>query len=920
MTAIQSITQQGQSVWFNYLRRAFLESGELGNLIEAGISGITSTPGLFAHAITHSADYDEVLTRLLRQGKPIQEIYEALVTDDMQRAADCLKPVHEATDGLDGYVSVELNPALANDAVATVAAARHLLRVVDRGNVMVEVPATPAGIAALRQLTADGISVNLTHLFSLAVYKQAIAAYVAGLEEFFATHSVWRMAPSSVASLSLSRIDRIVDARLVRLGKARLQGKTAVSLAKIAYTHATLLFQGDRWHALSRHGARPLRLKWTRTTPRDFAYADTHYVEALIGSHTITTLSPATLNAFRDHGVAAPTLTQDLAAAREHLDTLERLGIDLEAIAARLQQESLADFRDQFQTLVRSVSAKRDQLQAGWQPLTADLGSHQPHAAAAIDRLCRAQTTCRLWAHDAALWPGAEAPDRLGWLHIAEAMQENVPRLHAFAQELREGGITDVVLLGAHTAVSPAHVLQALLGSGALPRLHLLSSTAPQTIHALTARLNPPQTLFVVSSKRGETAETLALFRYFYNVVLAAVGPRQAGRHFVAITDPATPLHTLADSYRFRRVFLDDPRLDEHQAPLSYVGLLPAALLGLDLPRLLDNALAMVCNASSCNCPDTGNNVGAQLGAMLAALAADGRDKLTLLASPTLAPFAAWAAQLVAATLGKQGRGLVPVHGEPPLPPDRYGPDRCFVHLRLPNEPAHDAHAAALRAAGFPVITLQWQTPFDVGGHFFVWQLATAVAAHLLDVNPFALPDLHAAGQRAQALLATFKQHGRLPPGKAAPVTAASISFFLNRVRPGDYVAIQAYLPQTAENERILQAFCSCIREQQPVPVTLAYGPDYLHTLGQLHKGGPRCGHFLQLTTPLPETDIAIPDVAGETAASLTFGVLQMALALADGQALAEQWRPMMRLHLPNGPADLQPLLHADDFPARAAA
>ncbi len=909
MLSLQALNTYGQSAWLNYLRRAFLESGELGNLLEEGIGGITSTQALFAKAISHSSDYDDVLLDLLAKGKPIAAIHEMLVIDDMQRAADALHPVHEATEGLDGYVSVELDPAVIDDAVQTAAAARHLLRAVDRGNAMIEIPATPAGIVAIRELTADGVCINVTHVFSASVYEEVAAAYLAGLEQFFETHTVWRIAPSSVVSFSLSRIDRAVDEELARLKQEQLQGRAAIALAKMVYGRCQHIFSGPRWEKLARRGARPLRLKWTRTTPRNFAYPDLHYVEALIGPDTVMTFSPVTLNAFRQRGVAAPTLAQHHDQAQKLLVSLTALGIDLETIAARLQRESLTEFRQQYQDLLLSVRQKQAHLQSGWQRMELELGEVETAVADHITTLCRQRIPCRLWSHDHTLWHPALAGDQLGWLHIVEAIQENLGQLHALAQDVHKLGFSDVILLGMGGASLPGQALAQLLPRADGLTLHVLDNNNPYFIRHLTRQIKPEKTLFVVADKTGETFETIALFRHFYNLVAEAVGSGTARAHFAAITDNGSPLHTLAGKYRFRYIFLNDLYVPEAYGALSFFGLVPAVLAGVDVTAVLDNALAMVGNTNSCNCPAAGDNLGGQLGAVLAALVQVGRDKLTFIASPDLAPFVRWVEYLLATALGKEQMGLVPLVGEPLLKPDEYGADRAFVYLQLANQQPPPI-LPQLKAAGHPVITLRWETGKDVGGQFFLWQIATAIAAHLLKINPFYLPNVALVQQRVLELLDIYQQQGKLPPGKAAPINGRSLDTFLAQVRLGDYITIQAYVPPTTENDATLQAFCACLRQRRQVPVTLSYGPTYLHTTTQLYQGGPRRGYFLQLTTPLPLEDVHIPDMAGEPSTSLSFGVLNMAQALADGQVLARNWRHMLRFHLVNGVAkDLRPLL-----------
>lgn len=910
MTDLHTFAQFGQSVWLNYLRRAFLESGELAAMLEMGVRGITSTPSLFAKAITHSSDYDQVLQGLVAAGVPVKKLYEALLIDDMQRAADCLHGVHETTDGLDGFVSMELDPAWMYDTVNMVAETQRLLRAIDRGNVMIEVPATAAGIEALRILTTDGVSVNATHIFSVETYEQVAQAYVSGLEAYFETHSVWRIAPSSVASFSLSRTDAAVDEALWAQGRLDLQGKTAIALAKMAYGRFCTIFDGPRWQKLAKRGGRPLRLKWTRTTPRQFHYADTHYVEALVGPQTVTTLSPATLHAVRDHGQITATLLNWQERVQDHLDEIASLGIDLDAVTARLQTTSLTAYDQQFQALIHSVSQKRAHLETGWQRLQADLGSYQPAVDEALSRLCQDRVVSRLWMHDTSLWPDdlPAVTKQLGWLHVVETMQENVDQLQQLLRTARQDGLTQALLIGNGAAVRAGDVFSQVFGKGAALSswqqyqpgltLRVLDTTDPVTIRHQLNQLHLPHTLVIVADKPGQDQETQALFNYLYTRMATALGNEHVGDHFIAITDRGSSLAKLAGRYHFRAVFLDDSEISTPYGALSYPGLVPAVLAGVDVGRLLDQALAMQSNASSCNCPTAGDNLATQLGIILAVLAQAGRNKLTLVVSPPLAAFADWLEMLVATSSGQTGCGLTPVVGEGLGDPHDYGADRLFVQIRLRGDDAADAALAALRQAGHPVVKINLQEPYELGGCFFTWQMAMVVTAYHLHLHPFVQPDLGKTERLMQKLLQTYQQQGQLPPGKAAPVQAESLAALLATAKPGDYVAVQAFLPMTPETDEALHLLRTWICNRYRLATTVSYGPRYLHTMGQLYQGGHDGGHFIQLTTPLPAEDVPIPDQPGKLDAALTFGVLRRAQALADGQALLDSGHRLIRFHL----------------------
>jgi len=376
---LHQLADLGQAVWLDYIHRTFIASGELQALIEEGISGVTSNPTIFEKAIAGSTDYDQDLLELVAEGQSVEEIYEALVLEDIGRAADLLRPVHERSGGVDGYVSIEVNPALAEDTEGTIAEARRLFGALGRPNVMIKVPATPAGIPAIETLIGEGINVNVTLIFSLAHYEAAAQAYIAGLERLAtAGGKLGRVA--SVASFFVSRVDTAVDRALEAMGSPEamaLRGKIAIANAKMAYARFREIFRGERWERLAALGGRVQRPLWASTSTKNPLYPDTLYVDSLIGPDTVNTVPPATLNAFRDHGTVALTLEEGLDEASGQLARLAELGVDLEAISRELQQDGVARFARSFEALMASIAEKRARLLTEWQRLSAELGSHQ---------------------------------------------------------------------------------------------------------------------------------------------------------------------------------------------------------------------------------------------------------------------------------------------------------------------------------------------------------------------------------------------------------------------------------------------------------------------------------------------------------------------------------------------------------------
>ena len=903
MSRLHELYALGQSVWLDNIRRALITSGELADLLDAGIMGVTSNPSIFEKAIAGSADYDEAIVPLTAKGLSVAAIAETLAIDDIQRAASVLRPVFQRTAGVDGHVSLEVDPTLAHDAQRTIDAALRLHRVVARPNVMIKVPATPAGIIAIEALVARGISINVTLIFSLATYEQVANAYVRGIRRF-TEQGGDPSAVVSVASIFVSRIDTAVDAALAAHGATALQGQIAVANAKLAYRRFQEIFSGPDWKLLADRGARPQRLLWASTGTKNPAYADPKYVDELIGPDTVNTVPPATLGFVMDHGTAATTLTTGVDEARLAIARLADVGIDFAAITQTLQDEAVAGFTASFEALNRSIEAKQRRLAAGRTQGTFGLGAQAARVEAAVHDLRTRHIMKRIWRHDHTVWRPApdEITNRLGWLHAPETILAQLPVVQEFVAEVWAAGYRQAVLLGMGGSSLAPEVFEktfARLIDPAVPRLPLtiIDTTDPDAIRERTDPLDLSRTLVIVATKSGNTVETMSAFKFLYNRVAAAVGAATAGDHFIAITDPGSDLTHTASTYQFRRTFLNDPNIGGRYAALSLFGIVPAALVGVDVERLLAAAATMACNAESANCPVAGDNLAARLGVAIGELALAGRDKLTFITSPALASFGDWVEQLIAESTGKDGRGIVPVVGEPVGPPAVYGEDRVFVRLALNEDHADDESMRALREAGHPVITLRLDDAYDLGGQFFLWEMATAVAAARLRIQPFDQPNVEAAKQLTRQMVSAYFLDGKLPGGNTVPPGAAALAAFLRQARPGDYVSIQAYLNATAAVHRLLDSLRRRLRDQLVLATTVGYGPRYLHSTGQLHKGDSGNGLFIQLISRARH-DLPIPDQAGAEASTMTFGVLKAAQALGDAHALEDAGRRVIRFDL----------------------
>ncbi|MCS7061141.1 MAG: bifunctional transaldolase/phosoglucose isomerase [Anaerolineae bacterium] len=904
-----AVQQLGQSFWYDNIQRSIIQNGELQHLIdEYGVLGVTSNPSIFEKAIAGSADYDEDIARLMKEGADIQTIYEQLAVADIQAAADILEPVYEQTNGLDGYVSLEVSPELARDCEGTVNEARRLHRAVGRKNLMIKVPATPECIPAIRQLIADGININVTLIFSLEGYEAVARAFIDGLKARAAQGLSLDVA--SVASFFVSRVDTLVDKLLdekiaqtpewdqeLRTRLSAMKSKAAIANAKLAYQIFKRIFDEPEWKALESAGARPQRVLWASTSTKNPSLPDTYYVDTLIGPHTVNTLPPQTLKAFRDHGRVALTVERDAESAAQLMDDLEQAGISMPHVWQKLQDDGVRLFSEAFQSLLKSIEAKRAAILARGE------AAHVDVALGYVSELVRMKAASRAWRRDASLWTTAPehikvVHSRLGWLSTVESMAKQVDHLNSFVKELKAAGFTDAVVLGMGGSSLAPEVLRATFqpsgeANSASLRLHVLDTTDPTTVLSLERNLNLAKTVFIVASKSGTTVEINSFYKYFRAKADVIAGDA-AGQQFVAITDEGTPLQSLAEAEKFRRIFINPSDIGGRYSALSYFGLVPGALAGVDIGLLLQRGARM---AEWCKA-DSPANPGLWLGALLGGMALASRDKVTFILSPAIAAFGIWVEQLIAESTGKQGRGIVPVEGELVNlrgAISKLSTDRLYVHLRLEGDDTHDRLVTSLKRAKLPVIEIRLADLYDLGTEFFRWEFATAIASLVLGVNPFDEPNVTESKTNTKRLLDEFETIGMFSSEQSSRSANAQLNKFLRSAGAGDYVSVQAYLPYNPRIAVELERMRAAIGARTGVPVTVGYGPRFLHSTGQLHKGGANNVVAVQLTYD-PEQDVPIP---GEP---YSFGTLIRAQALGDYEALTAHNRRVIRLHVGRDP------------------
>lgn len=928
MNPVKALEKHGQAVWLDFLARGFVANGDLKQLIDTdGVKGVTSNPSIFEKAIGSSDEYDGAIGAALKKGdRPVAELFEHLAVEDIQKAADVLRPVYDQLKGEDGFVSLEVSPYLAMDTRGTIAEAERLWKDVKRDNLMVKVPATPEGLPAIQHLIGKGISINITLLFSQKVYVQVAEAYLAGLEKCVKSGGdPSRVA--SVASFFVSRIDSAVDKELdEKIARANdptekerlsaLKGKVAIANAKLAYQDYKRLFSGSRWEKLAAKGAKPQRLLWASTGTKNKDYGDVLYVEELIGPNTINTVPPATLDAFRDHGKPRDSLEENIEDARRVLAELEQSGISLDAITAELVKDGVRLFADAADKLYGAVAHKRvSVLGAGIDRQQLKLGSTLGKAVEKATEDWRASAKIRrLWQHGKSVWTGTDEHKWLGWLNSAAAA--DIADYEDYAQRVKGQNFTDAVVLGmGGSSLGPEVLAQTFERKAGFPKLHVLDSTDPAQVRTLQASVNLANTVFIVSSKSGGTTEPNVMKEYFFARVSEAVGADKAGHRFIAVTDPGSSLEKVATRQGFARVFHGDPSIGGRYSVLSPFGLVPAATAGIDVRTLIKHTLAMV---RSCG-PDVPphENPGVQLGLAMGLAGLTGRDKVTILSSQKIADFGAWAEQLIAESTGKDGKGLIPIDGEPLGDPSIYGNDRFFIDIRTEGESdaAHDGKLAALEAAGHPVVRIVMKSIDHIGQEFFRFEMATAVAGAILGINPFNQPDVEDAKIKTRELTAAFEKTGALPAEKPVMSSAQAdlytdernaadlreagadgdlgswLKAHLARARAGDYVALLAYIERDATHIDSLQQMRLKVRDRRHVATCAEFGPRFLHSTGQAYKGGPDNGVFLQITSD-DANDLAVP---GQKA---SFGVIKAAQARGDFDVLTERGRRALRVHL----------------------
>lgn len=903
----------GQSLWYDNIERSKLIDGSIEQLIQQGkIRGITSNPSIFQKAIANSNAYDNTLKPMAWSGLDRENIFWQLAMEDIRQAASLFLPLYEQTQKLDGYVSLEVNPLYAYDTEKTLADAQRLWAGVDTPNLMIKIPATPEGLPAIRQAIAAGINVNVTLIFSINRYAEVIEAYLAGLEK-----RVLRGEPihqiASVASFFISRIDTKIDALLqekVNTGEisaseyAHWAGKAAIANARMAYQLFDEQFGSTRFEKLKALGAQVQRPLWASTSTKNPAYRDVIYVEELIAPRSVNTVPPATLDAFFDHGRVELKIDKNLPDANRLLNDLAMHGINFKQVTAELENEGVKAFTHAYLTLLEAVEERRNLA-------LAEIGNLNLGVQEKINTLNEINFSNRMAAKDPSLWTDdpigqAEIKKRMDWLEAPYQGLEEIDEYTKLTDELLAEGFTDAVLIGMGGSSLAPEVFSHILGKpGTGLQLTIMDSTDPQQIASVVENTAERRTVYIVASKSGTTGEINALFDFFWKRT-ADTGIAEPGKQFIAITDPKTALAELAEARGFRRLFEANPNVGGRNSAITAFGLVPAAIIGADLSGLLNHAIftAEPCSADQ----PVEANPGIVLGTILAVATLAGKNKVTLISDGKWVSFGDWLEQLIAESSGKDGQGILPVTNEPEYRADEYSKDRLFVYINTNN--GKTEFAKSLINAGHPCVTINIMHDIELAGQFYLWEIAVATACSLLRVNSFDQPDVQDAKLRTLAGLEAYKKNGMLPEFKPTieinriqvlsglpdgVEKAASLMDLITSCIEAkgntEFIAINAFIPKNQENENILQQLRKKIGSAWHKPVTVGFGPRYLHSTGQFHKGGPNTGLFIMITAQRNE-DLDIPNLG------VSFGVMQRAQAIGDYLALKAKGREVLWLDL----------------------
>ena len=905
-----------QSIWFDNIDRNLIKNGWLRDQIEKEvIFGLTSNPSIFNKAITTGNSYSTDIQSMSWAGLDTKLIYEHLVIDDIQSVSDLLYPTYETTKQVDGYVSLEVDPTFANNPELTIKEAKRLWKLVDRKNLMIKVPATRAGIPAIKELIASGINVNVTLIFSVNRYLEVIDAYFSGLEERIKNNLPINQI-HSVASFFVSRLDVKIEskvAEIIHSGKAKEKevqpylGKLAILNALYAYEEFGNSRNTERFKKIAEKGGNIQRPLWASTGTKNASYSDVLYVEGLLLPDTVNTVPPKTLIAFLDHGKCDVV---DYSAGKSEFEIIENkldnFGVNFDEVWIELEEEGVEAFISAQKDLFEAIDNQHDYFQRS-------LGGLDAQIKERMETLKTRDFSAKFFTPDDALWTTEpsevdEVLHRLGWIDAPISNKAILDEADALLKELKNDGFTHALVLGMGGSSLAPEVFSKVFKDEETSKegglaLSILDSTDPIQIDEKIHEIQIERTLFIISSKSGTTAEVKALLAKFWEL-MEEVDEYSPGKHFIVITDPGSPLENLGMERKFRRVFNADPNVGGRYSALTAFGIVPAVLAGIDGHRLLNAAdhMRVKCSRSS----PIEKNPGFAFGSVIAEGYINNRDKVTILTDPIYGAFGSWLEQLIAESSGKSGKGIIPIDREPIVSATKYSDDRIFYYLRGSGK--LDGLVEALVDLNHPVLVSYLADKYDLAAEMYKWEIAIAAACSFIQVNPFNQPNVQESKSITHGMISAYKQnpilnernlifsnneysfYGEMEIEKKEKTTREIIEKFFT-INMGDYISINAFLPRIEAYENVLQQLRKHLLNTYSVPVALGFGPRFLHSTGQLHKGGKNNGLFLIISQKAP-IDFKIP---GE---GMNFSVLEKAQALGDMLALEQNNRRVLRIHM----------------------
>lgn len=904
------LLESGQSVWLDYIRRGLIKSGILAKDIERGIiRGVTSNPSIFRKAITDSQDYENALIPMALANVDAEYIFTQLTVEDIRNAADLFRDLYISSQGNDGFVSLEVSPLYAHDPEKTLVQAKSIWKAVNRPNLMIKIPVTKEIFPVITELTAAGINLNLTLLFSPEQYEQAAEAYIAGLRQRIEKGETIDKI-RSVASIFVSRVDTKIDSMLAETGVSsrNLQGKAAIRNAQKIYNRSLMIFNDENFGYIRERGGNAQRVLWASASVKNKLFKQTYYVDALVGENTVNTVPPSTLDALLKSCETKASLPVPEDEIEAFFVSLQNAGIDIDAVYAQLEDEGIAAFITDYNATLNSIRSRCEGIRK-------TMGQLQDVIEKSFQNFDRDSVMRRIFSKDPTVWTFntqsyPEIRNRLGWLDTYKTTESVITDYITLRNELKKEGISQILLIGTGgTSIAP-EVISKIFENEADIKIKVIDSTDSVEIAKVRKEYDPKSTLFIVSSKSGNAVEIRALMNYFF-AQTKEIFKDKAGSRFIAITDSGSSLEKTASELGFRHIFHSDSSVGGRFSALTAFGIIPAILMGLDHHIISQKVSEMMKNCSS-SLP-AHRNEGAALGTFISTAATSGKDKLTIIADPAFSSFGSWLELLIAESTGKEGKGIVPIDLEPELEDKAYANDRFFVYINYDN--TYRDRTQKLQEQGYPVYEIAVDDEYDLFAEFYRWEIAVSVACSILYVNPFDQPDVLDGKICTSAKINEFHENGVLKEpepiweDEQAEVSTREelenlseccnyneiITRFISKAKSGkDYIAVNAYLSPSDESTVWLQQLRKTILQSTNCATMIGFGPRFLHSTDQLFKGGENNGFFIQVVTDHND-DIIIPKE------NISFKILERAQELGNFESLTEKGRHVIRIRFKKG-------------------